>query len=96
MTDSTENATTPNCTKSKNWDSSVQIQSGPSFSLEFVTQDPGESEFLDFGGVVFSLEIVIRVSLTHTHIQISYTHMSPRPYYTTLSDISILFIIKDL
>jgi len=73
MTDSTENATTPNYTKQKNWDSSVQIQSGPSLQLEFVTQDSGESEFLDFGGVVFSLEIVIRRE-SHTHIYTNLLH----------------------
>jgi len=62
MTDSTENATHPKSTKSRNPNSSVQIQVQSKSQFEFVPRDTEESEFLDlvnFGNVAFSMETVI-------------------------------------
>ena len=62
MTISTENATPPKSTKSRIFNSSVKIQIKLKSQFEFVPRDTEESEFLnlvDFGGVAFSVEIVI-------------------------------------
>jgi len=59
---STENATSPKSTKSRNPNFSVQIQIKPKSQLEFAPRDTKEFEFLDFadfGDVAFSVEIVI-------------------------------------
>jgi len=59
MTDSTENATPLKSTKSPNRDSSVKIQIGPIFQLEFVPRYTEESGFLnavDFGGVALAVD----------------------------------------
>jgi len=64
MTDSTENATPPKSTKSRNSDSSVQIQIQPKFHFQVVPRDDEESEFLDlvdFGEVAFSEETVVGI-----------------------------------
>jgi len=47
MTVSTENATTPNSTKSRNPNSSVQVQIQTKSQFEFVPRDTEKSEFLD-------------------------------------------------
>jgi len=47
MTVSTENATTPKSTKSRNSNCSVKIQMRPKSEFEFVPRDSEESEFLD-------------------------------------------------
>jgi len=47
MTDSTENASPPQSTRSRNSDFLVQIQIRPTSRFEFVPQDTEESEFLD-------------------------------------------------
>jgi len=60
MTDSTENAAPPKSAKSRNSDSSVQIQIKLKPQSEFVPRDIEESEFFDsadFIGVVFSVVI---------------------------------------
>jgi len=62
MTDSTANATPPKSTKSRNLNSSVQIQIKPKFHFEFVPRDTGKSEFVDLmdcGGVAISVETVM-------------------------------------
>jgi len=62
MTDSIELATTPKTTKSRNSNSSVQIQMKPKSQSEFVPRDIEESEFLDlvdFGDIAFIVETVI-------------------------------------
>jgi len=62
MTDSTEHATLPKFAKSRNSNSSVQIQIGTKFQFQFVPRHNEESEFLDlvdFGGEVFSVETVV-------------------------------------
>jgi len=62
MTDSTEYATLPKSTMSRNSNFSVQIQIRPKSQFEFVPQDTEESEFLDlvdFGDVAISVETVI-------------------------------------
>jgi len=56
MTVSTENATPPKSTKSRNSKSSVQIQIKSQSQFEFVPRDTEESEFLDlvdFGAAAF-------------------------------------------
>ena len=61
MTDSTENATPPKFSNSKN---SVQIQIQPKSQIEFVPRDTEESEFfdlVDFEGVSISGETVIYI-----------------------------------
>jgi len=63
MTLFTENATSSKSTKSRNSCSSVHIEIKPKSQFEFVQRDTKQSEFLDvvdFGGVAFSVEIVIR------------------------------------
>jgi len=47
MTDSTEIATPPKFTKSRNCHSSVQIQNKPKSPFEFVPRDTEQSEFID-------------------------------------------------
>ena len=47
MTDSTQNATPPKSTKSKNWNSSVQIHIQSKSQFDFVPRDTEKSEFLD-------------------------------------------------
>ena len=62
MTDSTENASHPQSTRSRNSIFSVQIQIKPTSRYEFVLRDTKESESLDladFGGDVLSVESVI-------------------------------------
>ena len=62
MPDSTENATPPKSTRSKNSNSSVQIQIVHFSQFEFVLRDTEKSEFLDLvdaGGLVMSVETVI-------------------------------------
>jgi len=62
MTDSTENATPPKSTKSRNSNSSVHIQIKPKFELEFVPRDAKKSEFhdlVDFGCVAILVENVM-------------------------------------
>jgi len=62
ITVSTENATSPKSTISKNSNLSVQIQIKPKSHLEFVLRDTKESEFLDlvdFGEVAKLVESVI-------------------------------------
>ena len=56
MTDSTTNAAPPKSTKSRNSDSSVQIQIKPKSKFEFVPRDSEDSEFLD---LVDSGDVVI-------------------------------------
>ena len=62
---STEDATTPKCTKSRDSNSSVQIiQIKPNFRFEVVLRHTAESGFpglADVGGVPFLVEIVICV-----------------------------------
>ena len=58
MTVSTENATPPKSTKSRNSNSPVQFQTEPKSQLEFVPQDTEEFKFLnlvDFGDTVCAL-----------------------------------------
>jgi len=65
MTDSAGTATPLKFTKSRNSNSSVQIQITPKSQSEFVPQDTEESEFLDlvyFGDVAFSVGSVIGVT----------------------------------
>jgi len=50
MTVSTENATPPKSSKSRNTHSPVQIQTKPNLNLKFVAQDMEESEFPDLVG----------------------------------------------
>jgi len=62
MTDSTENATPPISTKSRNSNSSVPIQIKSKSQIELVPRDTEECAFLfwvDVGGVAFSVETVI-------------------------------------
>jgi len=47
MTDSTEIATPPRSTKSRNSNSSVQVQIKPKSSFEFAPRDAEKAEFLD-------------------------------------------------
>ena len=71
MTDSTENATPPKSTKSRNSNSSVQVQSNSKSRFEFVLQDTEESEFLDFvdfGSVAFSVETAINPVCSSAHL----------------------------
>jgi len=69
MKDSTENATPPKSTKSRNSNSSVQIQIKPKsrlFKSEFVLRDIKKSEFLglmDCGDAAFLVETVIAMFL---------------------------------
>jgi len=59
ITDFTENATPPTSSKSRNSNSSVQLQIAPKFLFEFVPRDTEEFAFValeDFGGVAFSVE----------------------------------------
>jgi len=66
MTHSTENATTPKSTKSRNSKSLVQIQIQPTSDFGFVPRGTEQSEFLDlvdFCSVAISVETVILVSL---------------------------------
>jgi len=61
MTFSTENATPPKSTKSRNTNSSVQIQIKPKSLFDFVLRDAETVEFLDlvdFGGAAISMQIV--------------------------------------
>jgi len=61
-TDSTQNATSPKSTKSRNSNPPVQIQMKPKSRFEFVPQDTKRSEDLDmvdFGCVIISVESVI-------------------------------------
>ena len=61
-THSTENATTPQSTKSRNSNSSVQLQIQPKSQFEFVPQNTEESEYLDLADsedAAFSAETVI-------------------------------------
>jgi len=46
-TDSTEHATAPKSTKSRNWDSSVEIQSEPKPQFGIVPRDTEDWEFVD-------------------------------------------------
>jgi hypothetical protein len=58
----TDNATPPKSTKSRNSNSSVQIQIEQKSQFEFVLRDTEKSEFVDladFGGVALSVESVI-------------------------------------
>ena len=62
MTDFTESATLPKYTKSRNSDSSVQIQTEPTCQFEFVrryTEKSGFLDLIDVGDVAFSVETVI-------------------------------------
>jgi len=61
MTNSIENATPPQFTKSKNSNFSVQIQIKPQSQFEFVPRDNEESELSDWAdlGDAFSVETVI-------------------------------------
>ena len=64
MVNSTESTTSPKFTKSRNSDSSIQIQIRPKSQFEFVPRDTEKSEFLDlvdFGDVAFSVQTVICV-----------------------------------
>jgi len=66
MTDFSENATPQKSTKSKNSNSSVQIQNKPRSHFELVPRDTEDSKFLDlvdFGCVAFSVETVIEIGL---------------------------------
>jgi len=66
MTVSTENASTPKSTKSRNSNSLVQTQNKPKSQFEFVLRDTEKLEFLDlvdFGGSNFGAHCH-----THTHI----------------------------
>ena len=65
MTVSTENATPPKSTKSRNSNSLVHIQIKSKPQFDFVLRDTEEFEFLDlvdFGVVAISLETVIGIS----------------------------------
>jgi len=84
-TDSTENATPPKSTRSRNsipliW-ICLQIQIKSKSQFEFVPRDTEESEVLDlvdFGGVAFSVESVIYslvfMCTCHTFISVTCTH----------------------
>jgi len=66
MTISAENATPPKSTKSRNSNSSVQIQIQPKSQVEFVPRDTETSEFLDlagFEGVAILVETVLPYSI---------------------------------
>jgi len=79
MTDSTDKATPPKSTKSRNSNSPVQIQIKPNFQFECVPRNAEKSEFLDlvgFGGGAIPVETVIYIFvitlwytriLTHSH-----------------------------
>jgi len=59
---STENATPPKSSRSRNSDSSVQIQTEPTCQFEFVpryTEKSGFLDLIDVGDVAFSVETVI-------------------------------------
>jgi len=61
MTDSTENVTLPKCIKSRNQNSSVQIQIRPKSPFKSVPRDFEESEFLDLvdlGDVAFAVQTI--------------------------------------
>jgi len=67
-TDSTEIATPPKSTESRNSNSSVQIQIKPKSQFEFVLRDTEKPEFLDlvdFKGVAISVETVIATHHIH-------------------------------
>jgi len=74
MTVSSENATPPKSTESRNSNFSVQIQIQPTSRFEFVPRDTGESEFLDLvdcGDVAFSVESVVLIHICiYTYIYI--------------------------
>jgi len=75
MTVSTENATLPKSTKSRNSDSSVSCSTNSNRDFELLCTCTEEFEFLDFvdfGGVAFSVESVIPLvsTNTHTHLHI--------------------------
>jgi len=86
MTDSTENATPPKSSKSRNSTSSVQIQIKPKSQLEIVPRDTEEPEFLnsvDFRDLTFSVQTVrvvipcLEITSHHTLIQsLRYTAIS--------------------
>jgi len=62
MTDSTENATRPKSTESRNSNSSVHIQIKSKSQFEFVPRDTEKSEFaelVDFGSVAISVGTVM-------------------------------------
>ena len=62
VTDSTENATAPKSTESRNSNSSVPIQMIPKSQYEFVPRDTEELEFVslvDFEGVAILVETII-------------------------------------
>jgi len=72
MAVSTESATPPKSTKSKNPNSLMHIQMNFKFEIEFVPRDNEESEFLDlvdFGGAAFSVETGI--GCLHSHFSFS-------------------------
>jgi len=74
MTDPTENATLPKSTKSRNPNSSVQIQIKLKSQFEFGPRDPKKFEFfdlIDFGDVAISVGTVI---LCHTVNPLSIAH----------------------
>jgi len=71
MTVSTENATLPKSTKSRNSDSSVSCSTNSNRDFELLCTCTEEFEFLDFvdfGGVAFSVESVIPLGIQkHAH-----------------------------